>query len=382
MNTPGHLETPPGRAGRMLSLEELDWARRRQAAGWSTAMIAEHLDRSRTTVKTYLTGRRAPGPRAARADAFAPFAGYTRQRMLDDPHLAGRALFAELQEIGYPGSYQTFSRALHQHQLRELRCPQCREPAREDYPAITPPEHRTALPRPLAPIAGETLASYLARLAEANHLGIADLLTALPPWFRTKVRNHDDRSRHHMLASVHDQALGALATLTTQTPATLLTALPAFAGHRPTPVRATNACHRCLAAAAIPPPVPVHIPAHQHICIRHQLWLSDRGLPQLDLAACREITAAQRQADALAQHHRPEHLLHQYLIAHHEIHERPVRAGTDPPPNHWRCRLQQLRNMNPHHDTAAAHDEFIYASIYPEAIHQAAGRLAARQGQP
>jgi transcriptional regulator with XRE-family HTH domain len=366
----------------MLSLEELDWARRRQAAGWSIATIAEHLDRSRTTVKAYLTGQRSPGPRAARADAFAPFADYTRQRMLDDPHLAGRALFGELQEIGYPGSYQTFSRALNQYQLRELRCPQCREPAREDYPAIAPPEHNTALPRPLAPVTGETLASYLARLAKTNHLSIADLLTALPSWFRTKVRNHDDRSRHHMLASVHDQALVALATLTNQTPAALLTALPAFAGHRPTSVRATTACHRCLAAAAIPPPVPVHIPAHQHICIRHRLWLSAQGLPQLDLTACPEITAAQRQAHALAQHHRSEHLLHQYLIAHHEIRDQPVRAGTDPPPNHWRSRLQQLRNMNPHHDTAVAHDEFVHASIYPEAIRQAAQRLATQQGRP
>lgn len=198
---------------------------------------------------------------------------------------------------------------LNQHQLRELRCRQCREPPPQDCPTIGLAEHSAPLPRPLAPITGETLASYLSRLASANHLAIPDLLTALPPWFRTKVRNHDDRSRHHMLASVHDHELNALADLTSQSPAALLTALP------------------------------------------------------------------------VAQRHGTEHLLYQSLIAHHEIRDQPVRAGTEPPPNHWRSRLQRLRNMNPNADTAAAHDEFVHASIYPEAVRRAAERLTAQQSR-
>ena len=57
-------------------------------------------------------------------------------------------------------------------------------------------------------------------------------------------------------------------------------------------------------------------------------------------------------------------------------------AGTEPPPNHWRSRLQRLRKINPNADTDAAYDEFVHASIYLEAVRLAAERLAAQQSQP
>ena len=189
--------------------------------------------------------------------------------------------------LGYPGSYQTFCGALQRNQVRQHACRQCRAP-RPASPAA-PAQSRQAgpLPIPAALIAGEILASYLSRLAAANHVTTDDLLTILPPWFNTKIRNHDDRSQHHMLAPALPGAILTLAALTGKPPAVLTRALPAFgAGYQPNPVRATTACRRCLAIRGICQPVPVHRPACHLICSRHGQWLSAAGLPQLDLTAC------------------------------------------------------------------------------------------------
>jgi hypothetical protein len=57
------------------------------AAGKPVRVIAGTYGHSITTVRDYAHGRRTPGEPAARADDFAPFAGYCRQRLADDPHL-------------------------------------------------------------------------------------------------------------------------------------------------------------------------------------------------------------------------------------------------------------------------------------------------------
>ena len=185
--------TPAGRAGKMLSRQEAAQARRWRDAGWPVRSIARHLRRSPVTIWAYLKGNRQPGKRAPRPDTFLPFADYSRRRFTDDPHLGTRTLFAEVTALGYPGSYQTFCRALQHHQVRQRACQQCRTP-RPASPAA-PAQCRQAgpLPIPVALIAGEVLASYLGRLAAANHITTDDLLTILTPWFNTKIRNHDDR---------------------------------------------------------------------------------------------------------------------------------------------------------------------------------------------
>ena len=127
-------------------------------------------------------------------------------------------------------------------------------------------QHRQQhLPRPVTPITGETIASYLSRLARSNHLSDSILLAHLPPWFTARSLIHDDLSG---AAQATDTDTDHLAALTAVARAALLHALPALSlgSHhdRPT-VRATQACRRCVARHLTAERIPVHLPARQRI---------------------------------------------------------------------------------------------------------------------
>ena len=76
------------------------------------------------------SGRTCPGsgPRVCaggrRPEVFEPFAGYVAQRLADDRHVWATTLFDEVVELGYPGSYPSFTRALRARELRPS-CPAC-----------------------------------------------------------------------------------------------------------------------------------------------------------------------------------------------------------------------------------------------------------------
>ena len=361
-----------------LTREEFRKARQWQNKGWPIAMIGRHLRRSPATIKTYLSGQRVPGPRAARPDTFVSFTGYSRRRFTDDPHLSTRSLFREVAGLGYPGSYQSFCRALQRHHLPP-GCQPCQAPAHLGVPP--PPAGHSQRPGPLpipaAPITGETLPSYLGRLATANHITINDLLVILPAWFRTKICNHDDRGQHHMLAPAATDALHRVAIATGRAPIALARALPAFGGGPPDPVRATTACRRCAATRGIHQPVLTHVPAHQQICTRHGLWLACADRPQLDLAACPEIIAAEHHARRLLRHCTSQQLIFALLAAAPLIASQrdrdTVSAAGSPQGRQRRARL--LKASNPHVNSPAAQDELIRAAIYPDAIALAATTL-------
>jgi hypothetical protein len=374
---PTETADEPNRAGKTLTHEELDQARRWRAAGWPVSVIAQRLRRSHTTIRAYLNGRRVPGPRrksAPRADAFPSFVDYTRQRLADDPHLETLPLHRELIKLGYSGSYHTLLRNMQANDISTSGCSHCRPSHRHISPAAaTAFEHATVLPMPVAVVNGEILTSYLQRLAITNHIAVADLLAILPPWFRTKVHNHDDRVRHHMLVHVVKDALNALAALTNTPTDQLARALPAFGSRDlPDPVRATHACNKCLATKGIHHQIPIHMPGYQHICVRHRLWISPADIPQLDLTACPAITRAQRRACHLARRFGAEQLMFAQLAAERDVRNLPYRPTPEPPQHHWRYRLQRLRNTNPQADSAIAHEQFVRAALYPDAIVRAA----------
>lgn len=78
--------------------------------GRSGSAIARHLGRDRKKVRAYLSGQREPGKREpAGPGRFGRFAEYCRIRFGDDPRLFATALFEEVCELGYDGS---FTRAL------------------------------------------------------------------------------------------------------------------------------------------------------------------------------------------------------------------------------------------------------------------------------
>lgn len=99
-------------------------ALRRQ--GWTISAIARHLGRDRKTVRAYLSGDRVAGVRVRTVpDSFEVFAPYCAQRLVDDPHLWATALFDEVRDLGYDGSYPTLTRQIRVRGLRPA-CEPCR----------------------------------------------------------------------------------------------------------------------------------------------------------------------------------------------------------------------------------------------------------------
>ena len=102
----------------MMALEEYLEVHALRRRGWSISAIARHVGKSRRTVRAYLSGDRVPGQRArAGSDLFDAFEAYVRQRLSDDPHVWGSALFDEVVALGYSQSYPTF--------VRKIRCRAC-----------------------------------------------------------------------------------------------------------------------------------------------------------------------------------------------------------------------------------------------------------------
>jgi transposase len=109
----------------MLSEEEFVEASALHRRGWSISAIARHLGRDRKTIRAYLRGERAPGVRrSAVPDHFVVFEPYVRERLREDPHLWGSALYDEAVALGYPRSYVTFVREIRRRALRP-RCEAC-----------------------------------------------------------------------------------------------------------------------------------------------------------------------------------------------------------------------------------------------------------------
>ncbi len=109
----------------MLTEEEFVDAIALRRRGWSISAIARHLGRDRKTIRAYVEGRRQPGVRRrALPDLFERFEPYVRERLAEDPHLWGTALYDEVVRLGYPRSYVTFVRELRRRGLRP-RCEAC-----------------------------------------------------------------------------------------------------------------------------------------------------------------------------------------------------------------------------------------------------------------
>jgi transposase len=109
----------------MLTEEEFVDATALRRRGWTISAIARHLGRDRKTIKAYVEGKRQPGARRrAVPDHFEPFEPFVRERLVEDPHLWGTALYDEVVKLGYPRSYVTFVRELRRRGLRP-RCEAC-----------------------------------------------------------------------------------------------------------------------------------------------------------------------------------------------------------------------------------------------------------------
>lgn len=317
--------------------------------GQNVSQIARRLGHDRKTIRIYLNGHRAPGQPRPHADSFAPFAAYIRQRAADDPHLRSKGLHREAAALGYAGSYSAFTRELRGHGIAAA-CGTCR-----DWKPIAPAPGREHRPGPLpfrtAPVGGETISSYLARVAAASSLPAGAVAGCLPPWFAARAAGCDDLAATGQPQPVDIRHLAALTG--TSEPA-LRHALPALAvGGRP-PVRATLSCERCAARHGQRSPVPVHIPAHQRACPRHRTWLG-RAI-QIDITEVPDIAAASRKASWLAR---------KYGVTRFVLAETTARQGTIGEPDALR-RAASLAIAIPALDPG--HPDTAQAAAYPETI--------------
>jgi hypothetical protein len=222
------------------------------AAGKPAGAIARAYGHSPATIRAYVNGLRTPGEPAPRADDFAPFAAYCRQRLADDPHLRTPALLAELSALGLGNARSTLYHAMERHGIQAHPCPDCHPASMSGYAPLTTARlsQQAPLPVPAAPVAGEALASFLGRLATANRTTPKALLDVLPPWFGVKARWHDDRWQPSQLMPWADDAATRLAVISGSTAAAIKNALPAFGGSRSQPVRAVTACRLARQPAA------------------------------------------------------------------------------------------------------------------------------------
>jgi len=109
----------------MLSGREEMEATALRRRGWSISAIARHLGRDRKTVRAYLSGERSAGGRRRSApDPFEAFVPYLRARFSDDRHVWASALYDEVVALGFPLSYQSFTRGLRTRGLRP-HCEAC-----------------------------------------------------------------------------------------------------------------------------------------------------------------------------------------------------------------------------------------------------------------
>ena len=109
----------------MFTGEEAVEATALRKQGWSITAIANHLGRDRKTVRAYLSGTRVPGERRrAEADPFNRFVPYLTLRFEGDPHVWASALYDEVEALGFPLSYQSFTRGLRARNLRP-HCEAC-----------------------------------------------------------------------------------------------------------------------------------------------------------------------------------------------------------------------------------------------------------------
>jgi hypothetical protein len=327
--------------------------------GANVSEIARRLGHDRKTIRIYLNGHRAPGQPRPHADSYAPFAAYILQRADDDRHLRGAGLHREITALGYAGSYSAFTRELRGHGITAA-CRSCKpwQPvthAREQRPEL--------LPVRVAPLTGETVSSYLARAAAANHLPLSAITDVLPPWFAVRAAACDDIAKPGLLKPGDARYLAAL---TGVTETAFRHTLPALAGDRDDgrpPVRATTACRRCAARHGQHDPVPVHLPAHQRACERHRTWLG-RAI-QIDLTAAPDIITAGWQAARLARQHGITRLVLAETTASQQTADGPDA----------RQRAAALAHGHPGLDPG--HPDTAGAAAYPETIKIAAALLRA-----
>ena len=223
------------------------------------------------------------------------------------------------------------------------------------------------LPRTLPPVTDETLTSYLARLAHANHISVPDLRIHLDP-ARSPITKKARTSPAALAAATGRSQLAvsyALPELRTNHPAPETLALRGRTLPRP-PNKTRPACRRCMTANDIHRPVMTWMRHDQNVCRQHKLWIgpgTHHPENQPDLTTLPEIVDAQRRHAALIRRYGRRRVQESFHLAHLVCTDW-AHGGTNTRADHTR-RHQQLENQAQRHITDVAARS---AAQYPEVV--------------
>jgi len=210
------------------------------------------------------------------------------------------------------------------------------------------PLHR--LPVAVAPFPGETLGSYLTRLAVANHLERATL---------------DDCLREPGISS-GPADLGRLSAATGKPSLVLQHALSEL-GPRRLWLRGEVprlACRFCVAAQGISGPVRTRAPGNPDVCLRHRRWTGPtvrRTEEQYDLSHLPEILVAAKRHHRLVRQHGLLEVRRAYQAAL-EVNLGWAQRGW------WSRHRDQRLSQLPGSPLRLIGDPALHAAIYPEAV--------------
>ena len=167
-----------------------------------------------------------------------------------------------------------------------------------DWASTLPPR---PLPRTVVPVPGEYYLDYISRLADANHLELAELTGALDdPAVVILDPARRKQHRAERLAVAASQPLPRVARLYWDDAGLYLRDPGKFRQMlRP-------ACRRCTARLGITGPTACRLPPHLTVCRRHRLWTGPAARThagQLDISPFPEILRAQRRHLAQLRQH-------------------------------------------------------------------------------
>ncbi|MFJ9845865.1 TniQ family protein [Kitasatospora sp. NPDC101155] len=228
------------------------------------------------------------------------------------------------------------------------------------------------LPFAPPPVHGETIGSYLNRLADANHLTIGHLSSLIGPGRRYR---RDDNRVGYWTTSM----LPRLAALTGRSVSSLVHAMPPLGTIRDpglrlppslieeiTEPRRRPACQLCMARCHIRGLVVRNTPSHDCVCHQHHRWLL--GDEQHGLAQLPEILRANRRHRRIVR--RGTHA--STALAYIDARDRLLKwftadASTPALQQRWHDRLQVL-GEDPFGDPYRPSDARIELATYPEAV--------------
>ena len=293
---------------------------------------------------------------------------------------------------GRPGSDHPPAAGQRAHRPRR----RVRHPPRQQHPVTLNPARlarftdwaQTLPPRPLprtvTPVPGEYYLDYISRLADANHLELAELTGALDdPAAVILDPGLRKRHRQERLAAAASQPLARIARLYWDDAGLYLRDPGGFRQMlRP-------ACRRCTARRGITGPIACRLPPHQTVCRRHRLWTGPAArthAAQLDVSPFPEILRAQRHHLAQLHHHPWQHVETTISAATHAIYQ-ALRGGTWIPgqrqrlqqlaPGTWDQALAGVLGGSPGRPDDGPGQAIVEIAIYPDVVWLAARSLRA-----